>query len=80
MERESLAYELMSDMKKINKRKDIIIIIIVLLWFATISLFVYYICNYDYVEETYTTEVDTNTQDNSDGSININGDVVNGDN
>lgn len=80
MEKESLAYELLSDMKKINKRKDIIIIIIVLLWFATISLFVYYIINYDYVEETYTTEVDTNTQDNSDGSININGDVVNGDN
>lgn len=76
MEEQSLAMELIKDYKKQNKRLFIVVIVILILWFATIGGFVFYICNYD-------TEIiieDVKTSDNGDACIgdNCNNGVVNG--
>lgn len=78
MGEKSIAKELLQDMKKINKRMFIALLLVIALWFATIGMFVYYITHYTFEEtvETYTTEMDT--EDN--GYINIGGDVNNGTN
>ena len=76
MGEQSLAMELIKDYKKQNKRLFIVVIVILILWFATIGGFVFYICNYG-------TEIiveDVKTSDNGDSCIgdNCNNGVVNG--
>ena len=73
---QGFAMEILSDYKKSNKRMFIALMTVIFMWVATIAGFVYYICNYDYVEttETYTTELDTE----GNGVIDIGGDVNNG--
>lgn len=72
----SFAMELFGDLKKQNKRMFIALITVVLLWFATIGLFVYYISNYGYEETIEYVE----TNDNGNGCIgdNCNNGVING--
>ena len=50
--RKSFAYELLEDYKRTNKRQFVTIIVILIMWFATIGLFVYYINTVDYEETT----------------------------
>ena len=51
---QSLAMELLSEAKKTNKRMFIIIIVLLILWFSSIGLFIYYIntTGYEVVTET----------------------------
>ena len=47
MEEKSLAMELLQDMKKTNKRMFALLVIILILWFATIGCFIWYINQFD---------------------------------
>lgn len=58
MEEKSLAMELLQDMKKTNKRMFALLVIILILWFATIGSFVWYINQFDFVTETTQEMVD----------------------
>lgn len=63
MEEKSLAMELLQDMKKTNKRMFALLVIILILWFATIGSFVWYINQFDFVTETTQemTDIDNST-------------------
>lgn len=62
MEEKSLAWELLQDTKKANKRMFIVILVILVMWFVTIGLFVYYVntTGYEVVTETADTEGEGN--------------------
>lgn len=79
IEEQSFAMELLQDAKKTNKRMFVIIIIILILWFSSIGLFIYYIktTGYEVVKET--TEVE-NDDGNANACIgnNCNNGVING--
>lgn len=62
IENQSFAFELLKDQRKQNKRLFIIIITILVMWFATIGYLVYILNDIGTIEET--TEV---TQDNENG-------------
>lgn len=76
LKEQSLAYEILQDSKKANKRMFILLIIILCMWFATIGLFVYYISTTGYEEETIT---NTNTQEISEIETIENSNIINGD-
>ena len=80
MKEQSLAMELLTDYKKANKRLFILIIVILIMWFATIGFFVYYIKTTAYEEITETTEVE-NDNGNANACIGdkCNNGVINGD-
>lgn len=70
MQEKSLAMELLQDMKKTNKRMFALLVIILILWFATIGCFIWYINQFDFVTETTTLDGDgTNNYIGNDGSI-----------
>lgn len=52
----SLALEILQDYKKANKRLFIVIIVILVMWFATIGAFLYYINTTGFEEVTETAE------------------------
>ena len=52
VEQTSFAYELLSDMKKQNKRLFIIILVILSMWFATIGYLVYILNDIGTIETT----------------------------
>ena len=54
MEDKTLAMELLTDLKATNKRQFIVIITILVLWFSTVCLFVWYINQFDYYTEKTT--------------------------
>ena len=64
----TLAYELVQDTKKTNKRMFIIILVILSMWFATIGYLVYVLNDIGVVEETTTQEV---MQENDNGDNNF---------
>lgn len=78
---ESLAMSLLKDYKIQNKRLFISLITVLIMWFATIGLFGYYIFNYTYEEEiiTETAEVE-NENGNANACVgdNCNNGVING--
>lgn len=76
---QSLAREMLEDYKKQNKRLFIIILVILVMWFATGCYLVYILNDVGTIEETTTTQ--EVTQENSDGTNNYignNGDINNG--
>lgn len=77
MREQSLAMELLSDLKKTNKRQFITIIIILVMWFLTIGYLIYVLNDFTTVETTTTV-----TQDNAENNnyIGNDGDIVNGTN
>jgi hypothetical protein len=79
IEEQSFAMELLQDAKKTNKRMFVIIIIILILWFSSIGLFIYYIKTTGYEVVTETTEVE-NDDGNANACIgnNCNNGVING--
>lgn len=58
---QSLALELIKDARQTNKRLFVIIIIILVLWFASIGLFIYYINTTGYEVTTESTEVENDS-------------------
>lgn len=77
-EEKTLASELLQELKATNKRLFISLIVVIILWFATIVGFVIYESQYETQEVTTdTTEIDTDTGDNSSNDIKI-GDINNG--
>lgn len=76
---QSLAMELLSDLKATNKRLFIIIITLIILWFSSIGLFIYYIKTTAYEVVTETTEVE-NENGNANACIGdkCNNGVING--
>lgn len=82
IEQEGFATEIIKGLKQQCKRKDIIIILLILCWFVTGSYLIY-LLNDIGIEETTTTETETYNQDIKDtGDIENttinNGGVVNG--
>lgn len=67
----TLATELIHEIKATSKRWFILFIVTLCLWFATIAGFILY--------EYYTIPVDTVTIENDDGNANYIGDDMNGD-
>ena len=75
IKKQSLAREMLEDYKKQNKRLFIILIVVLVMWFATGCYLVYILNDTGTIEET---EI---TQDNKDGYNNYignNGDINNG--
>lgn len=68
MEERSLAYELIQDARKQNKRTFALLIIVLVLWFSTIFGFIWYINQFDYATET--TTLDGNGTNNYIGKEN----------
>lgn len=56
LQEHSFAMELLKDQKKQNKRQFIIILVILIMWFASIGLFIYYINTTGYEEITETAD------------------------
>ena len=79
LQKETLASEFLSDYKKTNKRLFILIIIILMMWFATIGTFLYYIDTHG-MEETQEIVDIENENGDSNGCIgdNCNSGVING--
>jgi hypothetical protein len=71
MEKETLALEIMKELKASSKRWFISFIVVLILWFATIGMFIWYI--YQPIEEVETTtSQDADTEgDNSPINQNI---------
>ena len=65
MEEKSLAYELIQDARKQNKRTFILLIIVLALWFSTIIGFIWYINQFDYATETTQEMSDINNSNSS---------------
>lgn len=60
MEEKTLAMELLTDFKQECKRKSATIIVVLLLWFSTICIFMWYINQFDYYTETSQEMTDIN--------------------
>lgn len=79
MEYETLATEMLHELKASNKRLWISLIVVIILWFSTIIGFVLFINQYEvgtYEDELYMTT--DGYGDNNDNSINVEGDLING--
>lgn len=70
IEEQSFAMELLKDARKTNKRMFIVIIAILIMWFASICLFIYYINTTGY-------EITTETADTGEGGNACVGDKCN---
>lgn len=78
-EEQSLAMQLLSDMKAANKRMFILFFITLIISSLEFCGLLYYVTNYEVVETTETSETyetDLNTEDN--GTISVGGDINNG--
>lgn len=76
LKEQSLAMELIKDYKKQNKRQFIVILVILVMWFATIGYLVYTLNDIGTIDESTTI-----TQDNESGYNNYignDGDIING--
>ena len=77
MENEPFALEMLKELKAESKRRFIVIIVLLALWFATIAGFIWYI--------SLPVDEEVVTIDNDDGNANyigndMNGDLYNGEN
>ena len=76
-EQQSMAMELLQDLKKTNQRLFIIVLIILIMWFASIGIFIYYINTTGY-EEIITETSETDDGGNACVGNNCNNGVING--
>ena len=67
---DTLAMEMLKELKATNKRKDIIILVILALWFATIAGLIWY--------NSLPVDDEVVTVENSDGNANYVGNDLNG--
>jgi hypothetical protein len=75
MEKNSLAWEIICQSHKANKRMFIIILVILSMWFATIGYLVYVLNDIGTIETTTTVEQSDAENNNYIGN---NGDIING--
>lgn len=74
-ERKSDAWLMIAELGKQNKRMFTALITVIIMWFATIGGFVWYLNQYDYSYEAY----DVSSEDDGfAGYINNGGDMING--
>lgn len=73
IKKQSLAREMLEDYKKQNKRLFIILIIVLVMWFATGCYLVYILNDMGTIEETTTQEI--SDVDSIDSSNIVNGDM-----
>lgn len=75
---QSIAREILQDLKKSNKRMFVIIIVLICMWAGTIGAFMYYINTIDYEEVVETAEVN-NDEGNANACVgdNCNNGVIN---
>lgn len=73
----NLATEMLDEISKSNKRKDIIIVVLLVAWLLTIGGFIWYISLPSSVSATTTTTVDSQSSGNAN-YINGKGDIHNG--
>ena len=71
MEKETLAMEILQELKAQSKRWFVSFIIVLILWFATIGVFIWYINQPIEEIETTTTQDDDTEGDNSPINQNI---------
>jgi hypothetical protein len=69
----SFAMEMLREQKRQNKRKDITILVILILWFATVIAFVAYLNQFDYSSTTETVSIAA-SQDGSGTNTVVGGD------
>ena len=75
MEETSLAWEMLQDAKKANKRQFIIILVILVMWFLTIGYLVYILNDIGTIETTTTVEQSDAENNNYIGN---DGEIING--
>lgn len=76
-EKKSDAWLMIEELGKQNKRIFTALIIVIVLWFATIGGFVWYLSNSEIIAEVY--DVTQDTTDGGDANyIGNNGDIING--
>ena len=75
LQEKSLAKELLEDVKRTNKRMFIIILVILIMWFASIGLFIYYINTTGF--ETITETAETTDSGNACVGDNCNNGEIN---
>jgi len=73
----NLATEMLDEISRLNKRKDIIIVVLLVAWLLTIGGFIWYISLPSNVSATTTTTVDSQSSGNAN-YINGKGDIHNG--
>lgn len=74
-----LATDMLKTQKFVIKLLSILNIITLLLWFSTGGLFIWYLNQYDFTNSSEST-VELTNQDNDNGDINVDGDIINGKN
>lgn len=74
-----LATDMLKTQKFVIKLLGILNIITLLLWFATGGLFIWYLNQYDFTGSSESA-VELTNQDNDNGDINVDGDIINGKN
>ena len=74
-----LATEMLKTQKFVIKSLIVPLIIVILSWLTTCLVFVWYLNQYDFTNSSEST-VELTNQDNDDGDINVDGNIINGKN
>lgn len=74
-----LATEMLKTQKFVIKSLIIPLVIVILSWLTTCLVFVWYLNQYDFTNSSEST-VELTNQDNDNGDINVDGDIINGKN
>lgn len=74
-----LATEMLKTQKFVIKSLIIPLVIVILSWLTTCLVFVWYLNQYDFTNSSEST-VELTNQDNDDGDINVDGNIINGKN
>ena len=74
-----LATEMLKTQKFVIKSLIVPLIIVILSWLTTCLVFVLYLNQYDFTNSSEST-VELTNQDNDDGDINVDGNIINGKN
>lgn len=74
-----LATEMLKTQKFVIKSLIVPLVIVILSWLTTCLVFVWYLNQYDFTNSSEST-VELTNQDNDDGDINVDGNIINGKN
>lgn len=74
-----LATEMLKTQKFVIKSLIIPLVIVILSWLTTCLVFVWYLNQYDFTNSSEST-VELTNQDNDNGDINVDGNIINGKN
>lgn len=74
-----LATEMLKTQKFVIKSLIVPLVIVILSWLTTCLVFVWYLNQYDFTNSSEST-VELTNQDNDNGDINVDGDIINGKN